>query len=101
MTDPPHATTNYQSFWVLLPDDFPVARNELLSRFEAAGVSPRRGIMASHLEPAYADHPHVDVPVTERLARQSLILPLYHELSEPAQDHVVAVLRRAAGMAAA
>jgi perosamine synthetase len=86
---------------VLLPDDFPVTRNGLLQRYADAGISPRRGIMASHLEPAYADHPHGDLPVTERLTRQSLILPLYHELSERAQDRVVTVLRQAArGMAA-
>jgi perosamine synthetase len=57
--------------------------------------------MASHLEPAYADHPHDDLPVTERLTRRSLILPLYHELTEQAQDRVGAVLRRAAGMTTA
>ncbi len=28
--DPAYGTTNYQSFWVLLPDDFPVSRNRLL-----------------------------------------------------------------------
>ena len=30
IADPGYGTTNYQSFWVLLPDDFPVSRDELL-----------------------------------------------------------------------
>jgi dTDP-4-amino-4,6-dideoxygalactose transaminase len=108
--DPPWGTTNYQSFWVLLPDDFPVTRNELLERLLAAGVSARRGIMASHLEPAYTFTPGSpsgpagaggawrsgDLAQTERLTARSLILPLFHDLSEAQQDQVVAVVREAA-----
>jgi perosamine synthetase len=85
--------TNYQSFWVLLPEDFPLSRDELLQALADAGVSARRGIMASHLEPAYAGHPHVPLPVTEQLTRNSLILPLFHELTEEEQDLIVSVIR--------
>ena len=94
--DPAHGTTNYQSFWVLLPDDFPVSRNRLLELMHEAGISCRRGIMAAHLQPAYAGHPHGDLPVTEQLTEQSMILPLFHDLTEAEQDRVVAVLRAAA-----
>ena len=34
--------------------------------------------MAAHLEPAYAGLPAPPLPVTERLTRRSLILPLFH-----------------------
>ena len=54
--------------------------------------------MASHLEPAYEGHPHADLAVTERLTRRSLLLPLFHEMTEDQQDHVVATLRREAGL---
>ncbi|MEZ0071493.1 DegT/DnrJ/EryC1/StrS family aminotransferase [Planotetraspora sp. GP83] len=94
--DPEYGETNYQSFWVLLPDDFPVGRDELLRRLSDAGVSARRGIMAAHLEPAYAGS-DADLPVTERLSHNSLILPLYHTLTEEEQDAVVAVIRAASG----
>ena len=94
--DPPGGTTNFQSFWVCLPQGFPVGRDELMARLAASGVSARRGIMASHLEPAYADLPRADLPVTERLTRDSLILPLFHDLSEADQDHVVGVIAAAA-----
>jgi dTDP-4-amino-4,6-dideoxygalactose transaminase len=90
--DPGHGTANYQSFWVLLPDGYPGTRNEVLAALAARGVSARRGIMASHLEPAYRGHPHAPLPVTEKLAGRSLILPLYHDLTEEDQDAVVDAL---------
>ncbi len=94
--DPDYGTANYQSFWVVLPDDFPVARNDLMARMMAAGISSRRGIMASHMEPAYAGHPRGDLPVTERLDRQSILLPLFHLMTEADQDLVVDVIQQAA-----
>jgi dTDP-4-amino-4,6-dideoxygalactose transaminase len=89
VTDPAYGTTNYQSFWVLLDDSVGVQRNEVLGTLAAAGISGRRGIMASHLEPAYAGHPHGPLPVTERLTSRSLILPLYHDLTAQEQEMVV------------
>jgi perosamine synthetase len=95
ITDPEYGTTNYQSFWVLLPDDFPVSRDELLQRLAEAGVSARRGIMAAHLEPAYSGLAHDPLPVTERLTARTLILPLFHDLTESQQDHVVFLIAAA------
>jgi dTDP-4-amino-4,6-dideoxygalactose transaminase len=94
VVDPAFGTSNFQSFWIVLPDDFPVTRDELLARLDAAGVSARRGIMASHLEPAYAGQCG-SLPVTERLTAQSLILPLFHDITDADQDLVVSVIRAA------
>ena len=92
--DPPYGETNYQSFWTLLPEESAVGRDELLRLLANAGISARRGIMAAHLEPAYADaKPYL--PVTERLTRRSLILPLFHEMTESQQEQVVSVLMSA------
>ncbi|MBM9503536.1 DegT/DnrJ/EryC1/StrS family aminotransferase [Actinacidiphila acididurans] len=95
--DPEYGRGNFQSYWVLPDPDFPVGRDELLAALAAAGVSARRGIMAAHLEPAYAGHPHAPLPVTERISTGSLILPLFHTMTEEQQDRVVAVLREQAG----
>ncbi len=96
--DPGYGTTNFQSFWVALPADFPVTRNGLLQLLADAGISARRGIMAAHLEPAYAGYGDgAQLAVTERLSSSSLILPLFHELTEDEQDRVVAVIAHAAG----
>jgi dTDP-4-amino-4,6-dideoxygalactose transaminase len=93
VADPAWGTTNYQSCWLELPAGFPLTRDALLEEFARAGISPRRGIMAAHLEPAYAGHRHAPLPVTEHLTAQTLILPLYHQMTEADQDRVVAVLR--------
>ncbi|MEU5940859.1 DegT/DnrJ/EryC1/StrS family aminotransferase [Micromonospora sp. NPDC047548] len=93
--DPAYGQTNYQSFWVLLTPKFGAGRDDVLAELAAAGVSARRGIMAAHLEPAYADLTTTPLPVTEQLTRESLILPLHHALTEDDQDHIVAVLRKA------
>ncbi|WP_199442901.1 DegT/DnrJ/EryC1/StrS family aminotransferase [Umezawaea beigongshangensis] len=99
--DPAHGTTNYQSFWVRLPDDAQVERNDVLAELARRGVSARRGIMASHLEPAYAGHPHTALPVTEDFTRRTLILPLHHDLTTAEQDTVVDALTAALGAGAA
>jgi perosamine synthetase len=93
IADPPYGRTNYQSFWILLPDGAPVSRDEMLRRLADAGVSARRGIMAAHREPAYQDYPSEALPVTERLTADSLILPLFHEMTEAQQDTVVRAVR--------
>ncbi len=94
--DPPHGTTNFQSFWIVLGDDFPTGRDRLLERLRDQGISARRGIMAAHLEPAFAELPPVELPTTDRLTRRSLILPLFHAMTEEQQDRVVAAVRDAA-----
>jgi dTDP-4-amino-4,6-dideoxygalactose transaminase len=90
--DPEHGQGNFQSFWVLLDREFPGGRDKALERLAAAGISARRGIMAAHLEPAYQGTVHVPLPATERLTRDSLILPLFHTLTADQQKRVVDVL---------
>ena len=92
--DPPHGTGNHQSCWLLLPDGAP-DRTALLARLAADGVSARRGIMAAHLEAPYKGTPRVPLPATELLTARSIVLPLYHTLTEAQQDRVVAALRAA------
>jgi perosamine synthetase len=90
--DPAHGTSNFQSFWVLLEHG---GRDDVLAALADAGISARRGIMAAHLEPAYAGVPHAPLPATERLTRDSLILPLYHGMTSDEQEYVVSTLRSA------
>lgn len=96
VADPPHGTTNFQSYWVEVLPEYPLDREQLLHRLAEADISARRGIMAAHRQPAYA---HVDVrlPVTERLTHSTLILPLFHQMSDSDQARVIEVLRGAGG----
>ena len=51
--------------------------------------------MAAHRQPAYAGRDTGDspLPVTERLTDHTLILPLFHQMTDSDQDRVVDVLR--------
>jgi perosamine synthetase len=95
VSDPAYGTTNYQSFWVVLPDSVEKSVVDVLTQLAAEGISGRRGIMASHLEPAYAgtaEAERASLPVTEHLTSRSLILPLFHQMTESEQDQVVTAL---------
>jgi perosamine synthetase len=92
IADPEYGRANFQSFWMLLPEDAPAGRDELLRLLSAHGISARRGIMAAHSEPAYAHEGSWGLPVTERITAGSLILPLFHDLSLAEQDMIVDVV---------
>lgn len=91
--DPVYGTANYQSLWVEVGEEFPVGRDELLAQLAASDVSARRGIMASHRQPAYAITSHAPLPVTERLTDNTLILPLYHEITDTETTRVIDAVR--------
>lgn len=93
--DPPHGTTNYQSYSVRLLPDHPETVEVLTKRLEASGVSPRRGVMAAHLEPAYAGHGHVPLPVTEDLTAHTIILPMFHQMTDAQVERVAGLVRSA------
>ncbi|MFT3877018.1 MAG: DegT/DnrJ/EryC1/StrS family aminotransferase [Propioniciclava sp.] len=94
VADPEWGTCNYQSLWLEVGPEYPLDREGLLLALAEAGVSARRGIMASHRQPAYADRDTGDMPlpVTEHLNDNTLILPLYHQLTEEDLQRVVAVI---------
>jgi dTDP-4-amino-4,6-dideoxygalactose transaminase len=92
--DPPYGTTNYQSYVVRLDDDLPVHRDAVMQALLDQGIATRRGIMAAHLEPACRDLPGAELPVTERLTRRSLILPLFHGMQAEQVERVAEALSR-------
>src|SRR3712207_1984894 len=95
VADPAHGTTNFQSCWIEVLEDHPLDREELMMHLAAAGISARRGIMAAHRQPAHAHREHVPLPVTERLNDQTLILPLFHQMTGAEQERVCDALATA------
>ncbi len=97
--DPAWGTSNFQSFWLEVEPGFPLDRDGLMSELAEADISARRGIMASHRQPAYArrDTGDVPLPVTEHLTDTTLILPLFHQMTESEQTRVIDVLRASRG----
>ncbi|HEX5727979.1 DegT/DnrJ/EryC1/StrS family aminotransferase, partial [Microbacterium sp.] len=94
VTDPAYGTGNYQSFWIEVQDTYPTDRDGLLEALARADISARRGIMASHRHAPYRDlTPERGLPITERLNDDTIILPVFHTLSDADQERVIAVLR--------
>jgi dTDP-4-amino-4,6-dideoxygalactose transaminase len=96
VADAPGAESNYQSFWIELSPPFPLDREALLEHLASCDISARRGIMAAHLQPAYKGHPSGPLPVTERLTENTLILPVYHQMTDAEQARVIDAVREAA-----
>ncbi|PUA83064.1 glutamine--scyllo-inositol aminotransferase [Nocardioides currus] len=96
VADPEWGTTNFQSCWVEVAPEHPLDREGLLVHLADAGISARRGIMAAHQHPAHAGRAGVPLPVTEHLTASTLILPVFHELTDGEQDRVIEALRSSA-----
>jgi dTDP-4-amino-4,6-dideoxygalactose transaminase len=90
---PEHARPNYQSYIVRLRGATREERDRVLDGLLERGVASRRGLMASHLEAPYREsRPPRSLPHSEAADAQSLILPIFQELSLADQDHVIAAL---------
>ncbi|MEX0676123.1 MAG: DegT/DnrJ/EryC1/StrS family aminotransferase [Pirellulales bacterium] len=95
--EPDYARSNFQSYAARLADDAPIGRNDLMQLLLDQGIASRRGVMLSHAEPAYADRaPSNDLAHSEAASANSIILPLYPQMTEDDQDRVVDALSRAA-----
>lgn len=95
--DPLYGTSNFQSFWILLPDDFPVTRDEFISWMLQNGVSTRRAVQPRHREGAFAGKSSPSLPVADRFARQAIVLPLFPQMTESEQNRVCELFMAAAG----
>lgn len=93
VADPDYGTSNFQSFWVEVDREYSLDREGLLEALARARISARRGIMAAHRQTPYRElTPPGGLPATDRLTDRTLILPLFHELTEADQDRVIATL---------
>jgi dTDP-4-amino-4,6-dideoxygalactose transaminase len=101
LSDPEWGESNFQSFWVEVHSEFPLDREGLLAHLAAQDISARRGIMAAHLQPAYAGPRTKPLPTTERLTQRTLILPVYQQMTVEDQDRVIDAIRSAAQRAVA
>jgi perosamine synthetase len=96
--DPPYAQRTWQSYCVRIASGAPIGRTELMRSLMRDGIATRRGVMAIHGEDAYAERPgagqsvpgrRAELPHTEAATRETLMLPLFPDLSEEQQDYVI------------
>ena len=95
VADPPWGESNFQSYWVEIDPKVCCDREGVMEALAMADISARRGIMAAHRQPAYwnIETGNASLDATEWLTDNTLILPLYHQLTEADQDRVVEALR--------
>jgi dTDP-4-amino-4,6-dideoxygalactose transaminase len=91
---PEWARPNWQSFSIGLPRG--CNRREVMQTMLDDGVATRRGVHCAHREPAYAVELWKmgagGLARSERAQDSSLLLPLFHQMTEAEQDHIVAAL---------
>ena len=93
-TVPPDAKHTYQSYLVRVRKDAPFSRDDLMEKLLERDIATRRGIMASHLEPLYAkEYAASKLPETEAATRETLILPLFPQMTSEEQEYVIARIK--------
>lgn len=88
-SDPPYGTTNYQSYALRIADEAGATRDGVIKALRGRGIASKPALMAAHLEPTFAGHPHAPLPITERIHRDGVVLPLFHEMTIGQQERVV------------
>ena len=92
--EPDWARSNFQSYCVRLPDS--LDQRAVMQSMLDAGVATRRGIMCAHREACYVGASlSGSLPNSEAAQDQSIILPLYPQMSEEDQDVVIREFRAA------
>jgi dTDP-4-amino-4,6-dideoxygalactose transaminase len=91
--EPPWARTNWQSYTVRV--EAPLERTAVMQRMLDAGIATRRGAMNAHREGAYPSgtwRASGTLGKSERIQDTSIVLPLYHQMTEEDQDRVIDAL---------
>jgi dTDP-4-amino-4,6-dideoxygalactose transaminase len=87
---PEYAEPNYQSYIVRLRAGGEAERDHVLDEMHRRGVAMRRGLMAVHREAPYRDARIAgSLRHTELATDQTMILPLYADLTDEEQRYVI------------
>lgn len=95
-TERSSARSNWQSYPTTLRSSSALGQVEVMQRLMDAGVACKRGVANAHQEPAYAERPKIwaagPLPVSERMRDTTVLLPLFHGMTEAEQGGVIAAL---------
>ena len=85
--------TNYQSYTIQLKKNSPISRKKLMGELLKRDIATRRGVMLIHKEPAYRNlYPHLRVPNSEYISKNSVTLPLYVQMTRREIKRVIKAL---------
>lgn len=90
------ARSVYWMYSILIGHDFPVGRDELMTRLKEKGVDTRAFFIPMHMQPAFATmglFKGESHPVAEELSRRGLYLPSGSGLKEEDLDYVCRSMR--------
>jgi dTDP-4-amino-4,6-dideoxygalactose transaminase len=101
--EPTYAQRTWQSYCLRLTPASAVGRTELMERLQQDGIATRRGVMAIHRELSYAGShaarhrieaavppsEAAALPHTEAATAETLMLPLFPDLSKAEQNRVI------------
>ncbi len=90
--EPKECKTNWQSFAVRVLGNAPLKRNQLMQHLLDQGIATRPGIMNAHEEKIYKDK-KVSLTNSELARNFVLILPLFHQMTDPDIKRVIEVLK--------
>jgi perosamine synthetase len=91
--EPEWARSNWQSYCVRLPNR--VDQKAVMQSLLKQGIATRRGIMCSHREPPYSsEKQHHDLRQSELAQDNSILLPIYTQMTEDDVARVANALRR-------
>lgn len=81
---------NWQTYVVRLRNNRTITRDGLMQKLLNVGIATRRGVMASHLEAPYRKLVgKVSLPETEAAARETILLPLYPQMTRAEQEYII------------
>jgi len=89
---PSWARSNFQSYCVRLPEE--CDQRAVMQFLLEQGIATRRGIMCAHRELPYAGGGE-RLPHSEAAQDRSILLPLFHQMTEDDQQRVALALRQA------
>lgn len=76
--------SNFQSYSIILKENAPISRNELMQKLLDMGISTRRGVMLIHREKPYSNY-CIPLSRSDYFSDNSIILPLYIPMMEEVQ----------------
>lgn len=91
---PSYATHAFSSYMIRIKSK-KVSRDEVLKAMAQNGISCRIGIQPLHFEPFYKEiYGRLNLPVTEKIASDSMFLPIFPGLTKEQQNTVIDTLKR-------